>query len=31
MNPDIEQSELWLEFHSRMIVVIADAMDRLLN
>lgn len=27
MNPYLENSELWSEFHSRMIVAIADALD----
>ena len=31
MNPFIEQPELWSEFHSRMIVAIADSLDELLN
>ena len=31
MNPFIEQPELWSEFHSRMIVAIADALDNLLS
>jgi Protein of unknown function (DUF4058) len=31
MNPYIEQAELWSEFHSRMIVAIADALDSLLS
>ncbi|MBE9070623.1 DUF4058 family protein, partial [Leptolyngbya cf. ectocarpi LEGE 11479] len=31
MNPFIEQPELWSEFHSRMIVAIADTLDDLLN
>lgn len=31
MNPFIEQPELWSEFHSRMIVAIADSLDDLLN
>lgn len=31
MNPWIEQPELWSEFHSRMIVAIADALDQLLS
>lgn len=31
MNPFIEQPELWSEFHSRMIVAIADALDDLLS
>ena len=31
MNPFIEQPELWSEFHSRMIVAIADALDELLS
>jgi hypothetical protein len=31
MNPFLEQPELWSEFHSRMIVAIADAWDDLLR
>lgn len=31
MNPYLEQSELWSEFHSRMIVAIADALDDVLS
>lgn len=31
MNPFIEQPELWSEFHSRMIVAIADALDELIS
>ncbi|MEM1254295.1 MAG: DUF4058 family protein [Cyanobacteria bacterium P01_H01_bin.21] len=31
MNPFIEQPELWSEFHSRLIVAIADALDKLLS
>lgn len=31
MNPFIEQPELWSEFHSRMIVAIADSLDDLLS
>lgn len=31
MNPYIEQPELWSEFHSRMIVAIADSLDELLS
>lgn len=31
MNPFIEQPELWAEFHSRMIVAIADSLDDLLS
>ncbi|MEM6251712.1 MAG: DUF4058 family protein [Cyanobacteria bacterium P01_D01_bin.156] len=31
MNPFIEQPELWPEFHSRMIVAIADSLDELLS
>ena len=31
MNPFIEQPELWSEFHSRMIVAIADSLDELLS
>ena len=31
MNPYLEQSELWSEFYSRMIVAIADALDELAN
>lgn len=31
MNPFIEQPELWPEFHSRMIVAIADNLDDLLS
>lgn len=31
MNPFIEQPQLWAEFHSRMIVAIADALDDLLS
>ena len=27
MNPYLENPELWSEFHSRMIVAIADALD----
>ncbi len=27
MNPFLESAELWSEFHSRMIVAIADALD----
>ncbi len=31
MNPFIEQPELWSEFHSRMIVAIADSLDDVLS
>ncbi|NJP11506.1 MAG: DUF4058 family protein [Leptolyngbyaceae cyanobacterium RU_5_1] len=31
MNPYLENPELWSEFHSRMIVAIADALDDLLS
>jgi hypothetical protein len=31
MNPYLEAPELWAEFHSRMIVAIADALDELLS
>jgi Protein of unknown function (DUF4058) len=31
MNPYLENSELWSEFHSRMIVAIADALDDCLS
>lgn len=31
MNPFLEQPELWSEFHSRMIVAIADSLDGLLS
>ena len=31
MNPFLEQPELWSEFHSRMIVAIADSLDDLLS
>jgi hypothetical protein len=31
MNPYLENPELWSEFHSRMIVAIADALDDCLN
>lgn len=31
MNPYLEQPELWSEFHSRMIVAIADTLDELLS
>lgn len=31
MNPYLESPELWSEFHSRMIVAIADALDTLLS
>jgi hypothetical protein len=31
MNPYLESSELWSEFHSRMIVAIADALDNCLS
>lgn len=31
MNPYLETPELWSEFHSRMIVAIADALDELLS
>jgi Protein of unknown function (DUF4058) len=31
MNPYLETPELWSEFHSRMIVAIADALDELLR
>ncbi len=31
MNPYLEAPELWSEFHSRMIVAIADALDDLLS
>jgi Protein of unknown function (DUF4058) len=31
MNPYLESPELWSEFHSRMIVAIADALDELLS
>jgi hypothetical protein len=31
MNPYLESPELWLEFHSRMIVAIADALDTTLS
>jgi hypothetical protein len=31
MNPYLESPELWSEFHSRMIVAIADALDDLLS
>jgi hypothetical protein len=31
MNPYLENSELWSEFQSRMIVAIADALDNLLS
>ena len=31
MNPYLEQPELWSEFHSRMIVAIADALDDVLS
>lgn len=31
MNPFLEQPELWSEFHSRMIVAIADSLDELLS
>ena len=31
MNPFVEQPELWSEFHSRMIVAIADSLDELLS
>jgi Protein of unknown function (DUF4058) len=31
MNPYLEAPELWSEFHSRLIVAIADALDELLS
>jgi Protein of unknown function (DUF4058) len=31
MNPYLESPELWSEFHSRMIVAIADALDTTLS
>jgi hypothetical protein len=31
MNPHLESPELWSEFHSRMIVAIADALDTTLS
>jgi len=31
MNPYLEETGLWSEFHSRMIVAIADALDDLLS
>ncbi len=31
MNPYLENSELWSEFHSRMIVAIADALDAVIS
>ena len=31
MNPFLEQPELWSEFHSRMIVAIADALSETLS
>ena len=31
MNLCLEKSELWSEFHSRMIVAIADALDDVLS
>jgi hypothetical protein len=31
MNPYLENPELWSEFHSRMIVAIADAVDECLS
>jgi Protein of unknown function (DUF4058) len=31
MNPFLESSELWSEFHSRMIVAIADALSETLS
>lgn len=31
MNPYLENPELWSEFHSRMIVAIADALDDCLS
>ncbi len=31
MNPYLENPELWAEFHSRMIVAIADALDDCLS
>ncbi|PAX52909.1 hypothetical protein CK510_16740 [Brunnivagina elsteri CCALA 953] len=31
MNPYLENPEFWSEFHSRMIVAIADALDECLS
>jgi hypothetical protein len=31
MNPYLENPEFWSEFHSRMIVAIADALDDCLS